>query len=156
MEGRADLSEQVAKGRQAAYDAVYEVIRSYPADAADNARVWRCVHAALNALAGTLIAAESSRRDWAAEAEAATAILADLVDEDPCAWDHNHSCQAHGFFYLDQGELCPHEEAKRLLAARLPKDASKVCSCISDDQATHLGPGFSRPVCAVHPTEESA
>lgn len=26
----------------------------------------------------------------------------------------------------------------------------RVCACISDDQASQLGPGFSRPVCAVH------
>lgn len=26
----------------------------------------------------------------------------------------------------------------------------RVCACISDDQAAQLGPGFSRPVCAVH------
>jgi hypothetical protein len=30
----------------------------------------------------------------------------------------------------------------------------RVCACISDDQAAQLGPGFSRPVCAVHPPHE--
>ena len=44
-------------------------------------------------------------------------LIEDLTDPDPCQWDHNHSCQAHGHFYIDQGELCPVEEAKRLIAA---------------------------------------
>lgn len=26
-----------------------------------------------------------------------------------------------------------------------------VCACVTDEQASQLGPGFSRPVCAVHP-----
>ena len=42
----------------------------------------------------------------------ATAIIESLVDPDPCDWDHNHSCQAHGFFYIPQGEKCPVQEAK--------------------------------------------
>lgn len=44
-------------------------------------------------------------------------MVEDLADPDPCQWDHNHSCQAHGYYYLEQGDLCPHEEAKRVLAA---------------------------------------
>ncbi|QDF19805.1 hypothetical protein QEH38_gp73 [Mycobacterium phage LilSpotty] len=42
-------------------------------------------------------------------------LCTNLTDPDPCQWDHNHSCQAHGYFYIDQGELCPVEEAKRIL-----------------------------------------
>lgn len=44
-------------------------------------------------------------------------VLADLLDTESCSWDHNHSCQTHGYFYLDQGEMCPQERAKRLLEA---------------------------------------
>lgn len=43
-------------------------------------------------------------------------LLADLVDEDPCWFDHHGGCQAHGFLSLEPGEICPHEEAKNLLA----------------------------------------
>lgn len=77
---------------------------------------------------------EDDRNEWLAMADAAIAahldalkadgyviapaqLIEDLTDPDPCQWDHNHSCQAHGHFYIDQGELCPVEEAKRLIAA---------------------------------------
>jgi hypothetical protein len=44
------------------------------------------------------------------------ALLRDLTDGDPCLFDHHGGCQAHGYLTLQPGELCPHEEAKRLLA----------------------------------------
>lgn len=44
-------------------------------------------------------------------------LLEDLADPGPCQWDHNHSCQAHGYFYLRQGTLCPNEDAKQRIAA---------------------------------------
>lgn len=52
-------------------------------------------------------------------------ILFDIIDADPCSWDHNHSCQAHGFFYLDQGDLCPQEAAKRWLLENGSSDAKE-------------------------------
>jgi len=53
-----------------------------------------------------------------AEIDKALELLSCFVhDDDPCWWDHNHSCQAHGFFYLKQGEKCPVQEVKDLLAA---------------------------------------
>jgi hypothetical protein len=52
------------------------------------------------------------------EAEQALKLLWLLVDGDPCWFDHNYSCQAHGWFGMEQGELCPHEEAKRLLRSK--------------------------------------
>ena len=36
--------------RQPAYDAVYDIIRQYPSTVAENARVWRAVEAALDAM----------------------------------------------------------------------------------------------------------
>jgi hypothetical protein len=42
----------------------------------------------------------------------ATALIGNLVDPDPCDWDHNHSCQAHGYFYIPQGEKCPNQAGK--------------------------------------------
>lgn len=59
-------------------------------------------------------------------------LISNLIDRDPCDWDHNHSCQAHGYFYLPQGVKCPQQEAKDLLAANNwcsvcgPKD---TCDC---------------------------
>lgn len=43
-------------------------------------------------------------------------LVEDFTDPGDCRFDHNHSCQEHGFFYLKQGDLCPHEESKQLLA----------------------------------------
>lgn len=48
---------------------------------------------------------------------AALRIIADLVDEDNCWFDHHGGCLAHGFLSLEPGEKCPHQEAKELLAA---------------------------------------
>lgn len=42
-------------------------------------------------------------------------LLELFVDDEECRWDHNHSCQTHGFFYLDQGEKCPMRAARDLL-----------------------------------------
>jgi hypothetical protein len=39
-----------------------------------------------------------------------------VVDEDDCWFDHHGGCQAHGYLSLEPGELCPHAEAKQLLA----------------------------------------
>ncbi len=44
-------------------------------------------------------------------------LVRDLVDDEPCQFDHHGGCQAHGFLSLEPGELCPHAEAKALLAA---------------------------------------
>ena len=52
--------------------------------------------------------------------EARGQLLAALIDPDPCDWDHNHSCQAHGFFYIPQGEKCPNEEAREIVALSVP------------------------------------
>lgn len=42
-------------------------------------------------------------------------LLESLTDREPCQWDHNHSCQAHLYFYLEPGERCPMELAKELV-----------------------------------------
>lgn len=42
--------------------------------------------------------------------------LRDLIDPGKCWFDHHGGCQEHGYLSLEQGDLCPHEEAKRLLA----------------------------------------
>lgn len=49
-------------------------------------------------------------------------LLADLVDEDPCSFDHHGGCQAHGFLALESGEICPQEQAKILLTKMEPPD----------------------------------
>lgn len=38
-----------------------------------------------------------------------------LVDSEACWFDHNGGCQAHGYLWLEQGQVCPHAEAKTLL-----------------------------------------
>lgn len=49
------------------------------------------------------------------ELEHALKLLWLLVDSDPCWFDHHGDCQAHGWHGMEQGELCPVEEAKRML-----------------------------------------
>ncbi len=44
-------------------------------------------------------------------------LIRDLVDADPCWFDHHGGCQAHGYLSLEPGEKCPHAEAKEILAA---------------------------------------
>ena len=43
-------------------------------------------------------------------------LLADLVDDSPCRFDHDGNCQEHGFFWLAVGEVCPQERLKAVLA----------------------------------------
>lgn len=45
------------------------------------------------------------------EREEMRRLLSELVDPDPCWFDHHGSCQAH-----DLQNPCPHEQAKKLLA----------------------------------------
>jgi len=42
-------------------------------------------------------------------------VMRDLVDTEPCWFDHHGGCQAHGFISLEPGEKCPHAQAKELL-----------------------------------------
>lgn len=44
------------------------------------------------------------------------ALIRDFVDDEDCWFDHHGGCQAHGYLSLKPGELCPHAEAKALLA----------------------------------------
>lgn len=66
------------------------------------------------------IDAEAQFDQWLGEHDAEVkapllALLRDMVDEDPCWFDHGGGCQAHGYISLQPGELCPHAEAKQLL-----------------------------------------
>lgn len=45
----------------------------------------------------------------------ASEIIYGLTDPDPCEYDHNHSCQAHGDFYIPAGEKCITQRAKDYL-----------------------------------------
>ena len=71
-----------------------------------------------------LVAAVRARDAEVAELKAKIAesqeIVAELLDPDPCNWDHNHSCQAHGWFFIPQGEMCPNERGRQYVAASSP------------------------------------
>ena len=56
---------------------------------------------------------KSAKRAVPSEAMLARVIglLRDLVDEDPCDYDHNDFCQTHYY-----GRPCAHERAKNLLS----------------------------------------
>jgi hypothetical protein len=42
-------------------------------------------------------------------------LLEDLVDDEPCWFDHHGGCQGHGYLSLQHGETCPQAELKTLL-----------------------------------------
>ena len=59
----------------------------------------------------------SSHEPLAGEALEKTAqLIADLTDPDDCWFDHHGGCQTHGYLSLEQGQLCPHAEAKQWTA----------------------------------------
>jgi hypothetical protein len=97
-------------------------------------------------------AERSSRQAWAAEA-----VRLDLIGRERKRLLAEALNQPRHYAW---GELI--DEANRLAERWLDEVAAealrepipefrRVCACISDDQASQLGPRFSRPVCAVHP-----
>jgi hypothetical protein len=50
------------------------------------------------------------------ETETLIELLRDLVDGGDCWFDHNGGCQAHGYLWLEQGQVCPHAEAKEIIS----------------------------------------
>lgn len=92
--------------------------------------------------------AESSRRDWAAEADRLTEALevAQNAMRGMVIWMPDHARRAAGW-----------DDAVRYVGAVLNPlgDTKWVCACVTDEQADPLiAAGFSRPVCAVHPKRE--
>ena len=43
-------------------------------------------------------------------------ILQEQIDHEPCWYDHNGGCQAHGYISLEPGQICGTLEAQQLLA----------------------------------------
>lgn len=116
-----------------------------------------------------LAAAEASRRDWAAEAMRTDELLRQAADAlrdvgkkalvvkptlsqpypdapDWTPWTRFLGPAASTAYNLGS-------EIRSQRAQKRPQEP--VCACTFDDQATQLGPGFTGPVCAVHPPEES-
>lgn len=50
-----------------------------------------------------------------AERDQLRRLLADILDDSDCRFDHHGGCQEHGFLWLDRGEVCPNHEARELL-----------------------------------------
>lgn len=63
-------------------------------------------------IAAVLELAEQDRTSAEAERDTLRALLAELVDTDPCQFDHNGRCQAHSL----HSAPCPHARAKEVLA----------------------------------------
>jgi hypothetical protein len=91
----------------------------------------------------------ASRQAWAEEAARLREVLADALDE-----------MRDMVPYVPEyfREKWRHDEAVDRAATALAdplgvaiENDVRVCACVTDEQATTLGPGFSRPVCAVHP-----
>ncbi len=58
-------------------------------------------------------------------------LLECLIDSGDCWFDHHGGCQEHGYISLSPGELCPHYEAKQILAKYYEKKEKK------NDKATN-------------------
>lgn len=96
------------------------------------ARAHRVVAGLMADLEAKRVAAESSRRDWAAEAMRLQHFIDTALFPD----------------------LQPDFHTVRMA---LPPVIPTVCACVTDEQADQLtAAGFSRPVCAVHPTGEAS
>lgn len=76
----------------------------------DTAGVW-----AEDADAAFIAAARHLVPELVAEVKRLREVLDELVDPDPCRFDHDGDCQAHGFFGITADTPCAHEQAKRLL-----------------------------------------
>ena len=63
------------------------------------------------------LAAPKDRADLLAIIDAAFPIIRDLIDPDPCEFDHHGGCQAHGYLSLQPGETCPQHDAKEWIKA---------------------------------------
>jgi hypothetical protein len=48
-----------------------------------------------------------------AKLEAASSLIEDLTDPEPCSFDHHGGCQAHGYLSLQPGETCPQYDAQQ-------------------------------------------
>jgi hypothetical protein len=102
------------------------------------------------ALIRAVDAERESRLRWAEEAARLQAELDDWTT--PASWEGPHEF-VDGKNGPDCCRFCGYEQGDPV--HEVPKSVPLgFCACISDDQATQLGPGFSRPVCAVHPPHE--
>jgi hypothetical protein len=89
-------------------------------------------------------------------------LWADAVDTDypePKAerwWDRRCTC-GHG---PDRHEVISEtpgcRDCKCMWFLQEQPDSGTFCACVSDEQASQLGSGFARPVCAVHPAGGAA
>jgi hypothetical protein len=62
--------------------------------------------------------------DLHAELARAVDLLTSLIDPDPCWFDEKRSCLEHGVYDLKQGQPCPMQTAKDLVARHKPKEGS--------------------------------
>ncbi|TDD31672.1 hypothetical protein E1287_25770 [Actinomadura sp. KC06] len=61
-------------------------------------------------------AAQAHADQMRAERDRLRTLLGDMVDPNPCTFDHHGGCQEHGYLSLQPGEKCPHAGAKEVLA----------------------------------------
>jgi len=62
-------------------------------------------------------------------------LIADLASADECELDRNGGCQVHNYLSLEPGELCPHAEAKAVLAARKQPEPNPLESAVAEARA---------------------
>jgi len=152
--------------RQALFEAICAVVSDWEPDDRDGwdadafgcpeADAQRAVVANYEELESALNGERSSRQAWAAEAERLQADLDEIMR--PAIWDLPHAYRNNG-----SGEhgtpgdcrTCGRPDFDDLHEPPEPPKIT-VCACISDDQASQLGPGFTRPVCAVHEQKDAS
>lgn len=59
--------------------------------------------------------AEALNGSHSPELAKAMDLLSELIDKEPCRYDHNHACQEHGYFGMEPDEMCPIQETKLFL-----------------------------------------
>lgn len=81
-----------------------------------------------------------------ADREQLLTLIADLASDDECEYDRRGGCQTHSYLSLRPGELCPHAEARELLAARPGPLESAVTEALADIATDdHADPESARP-----------
>lgn len=67
-------------------------------------------------------------------------------------WGPGTIVAPNGHGYINGGNCCEcgHPTPTLRTYERHAHSLLRACACITDEQATRLGPSFSRPVCAVH------
>lgn len=122
----------------ALFDLARDIFEADNAAALDPAKEWEKapVHATTYAFSiarGLIRCGYSKTTGDLVRVEEVRPIIRDLLDPDPCNIDHHGGCQAHGYYELNPGEICPQQTAKHWVETHPepkaePGETDLVCS----------------------------